>query len=323
MSQVKKRAIRDTVPYTLFKDKLVLYSDLGYASAPFSIKYDFSQGVDKLKYRNNFRTILGLGMAYKWFALRLGFPLPGDVKPVSRFGKTSPFNLGLDFTIKKTFIDLELRRYQGYVIKNAKKWNDTLDDLHPNDIRKNTIALSLSANAWYFHNKHYKMSALRGKTGHYEGIVKTWYIKSTFNIFGIGNETESIIPLELIDPANSKTGANVLSSADFGAIPGYAFVNKINNWQFSIMAGFGAVIQIKYYENDDVNISRSFLGLAPRYDIKLIGGYTVPRYFIFVVTDFDNKSIRFNDFFYRQSFYYIKLVGGVRLDAKKREKRKE
>lgn len=321
LSQGKKKTIRDSVPYTLFNDKLVLYTDIGYASAPFSIKYDFGPEVKRLRYRNNFRTILGLGVTYKWFALRLGFPLPGDVRPVSRYGKTSPFNLGLDFTIKKTFLDIELRRYQGYVIKNAKKWNDTLDDLHPNDIRKNTTALSLSLNAWYFHNKYYKMSALRGKTGHYEGIVKTWYIKSTFNIFGIGNESSSIVPIELIDSTNTKTGANILSSIDFGAIPGYAFVNKINNWQFSIMAGFGAVIQAKHYANDNVN--RTFLGLAPRYDIKLIGGYTVPRYFIFLVTDFDNKSIRFTDLYYRQSFYYVKIVGGVRLDAKKREKPKE
>lgn len=321
LSQKNKHLAGDSTPYTLFKEKIVVYSDLGYASAPFSIKYDFYEGVDRLKYKNNFRTILGLGVSYKWFALRLGFPLPGNVRPVSRYGATKPFNLGLDFTIKKTFCDIDFRNYQGYAIKNAKQWNDTLNNLHPHDIRKNTSATSLSANVWYFHDKHFKMPALRGKTGHYEKEVKTWYIKSTLNIFGIGNGEESIIPQELIDTLNTKTASNIFSSVDIGIIPGYAYVNKINNWQFSIMAGLGAVVQGKFYVAE--SNTRGFLGLAPRYDIKLVGGYTVPRYFIFLVTDFDNKSIQYNDLVYRQSFYYIKLVGGVRLDAKKREKRKK
>lgn len=304
----------DTLPYKLFKDKVVLYSDLGYASAPFSLKYDYNASVDKLKYKNNFRTLLGLGVSYKWFALRLGFPLPGNMKPVSRYGKTIPFNLGFDFTVKKTFCDIDFRSYQGYAIKNAKKWNDTLDDLHPNDIRKNTGTASFSINVWYFHDKYFKMKALLGKTGHYEKEVKTWYLKNSMNIFGVGNGNESIVPVELIDTLNTKTGANVISSFDIGVIPGYAYVNKIKNWQFSVMAGFGAAVQGKFYVADEV--SRGFLGLAPRYDIKIIGGYTVPRYFIFLVTDFDNKSIRFSDFVYRQSFYSIKLVGGIRLDRK-------
>ncbi|MFN5879752.1 MAG: hypothetical protein ACK44B_12845, partial [Flavobacteriales bacterium] len=116
----------DSLPYTLYKDNIVLYSDIGYSSAPFTINYDFTSDIDKIKYKNNFRTIIGLGICYKWLAIRLGIPLPGYFKPVSRFGKTIPINLGIDFTIKKIFCDLDFRYYQGYAIKDALRWNNSL-----------------------------------------------------------------------------------------------------------------------------------------------------------------------------------------------------
>ena len=112
----------DTLPYTLYKNKVVLYSDIGYTSAPFSMHYNYNNTVDKLKYKNNFRTILGFGICYKWFALRIGIPLPGYFKPVSSFGKTIPLDLGFDFTIKKTFFDIDIRSYRGYAILDAYKY---------------------------------------------------------------------------------------------------------------------------------------------------------------------------------------------------------
>jgi hypothetical protein len=315
-------AQNDPAPYTLFKDKIVLYTDLGYTSAPFSIHYNFLESIDKLKFKNNYRTVLGFGGSYKWFAMRIAFPLPGNMRSVGRYGNTVHYDLGVDFTIKKTFCDIDIRNYQGYAIKNANQWNDTLNKLNPNDIRKNTNALSFSANVWYFHDKNFKMTALKGKTGYYNREVKTWYLKNSLSIFGVRNGTSSLVPTELIDSTNSKTGSNSLSSIDFAFIPGYAYVNKIKNWQFSLIGGIGAAIQLKSYALNDAN--RGFLGLAPRYDIKFIGGYTVPKYFVFLVTDFDNKSIRFTDFVYRQSFYSIKIVGGFRFDTKaQREENKK
>ena len=305
----------DTVPYTLYKNKVVLYSDIGYTSAPFSMHYNYNNTVDKLKYKNNFRTILGFGICYKWFALRIGIPLPGYFKPVSSFGKTIPLDLGFDFTIKKTFFDIDIRSYRGYAILDAYKWNDTLNKLHPNDIKPNINTVSFSANVWYFHDKNFKMSALKGKTGHYEKEVKTWYLKNSLNIFGVGNGTESITPYTLIDSTQTKTSSSVISSIDFGVIPGYAYVNKLKNWQFSALFGVGFAVQAKFYIINE--ISRGFLGLAPRYDIRLIGGYSVPKFFVFIVSDFDNKSIRFNNFSYRQTFYSLKLLGGIRLNDKK------
>ena len=150
-----------------------------------------------------------------------------------------------------------------------------------------------------------------GKTGHFINEVKTWYVKNTFNIYGVSNGYESVIPSQMINLNSSKTASNVFSAFDFGLVPGYAYANRKNNWQVSGLLGLGAVIQNKYY---NVNgMPRGYLGLAPRYDIKLVAGYSAPKYFVFLVTDFDNKSIRFNDLVFKQNFYSIKLVAGIRI----------
>ena len=307
---------KDTLPYEMYKDKLVLYTDFGYTSGPFSIKYNFPGPTEKLKFRNNYKDVIGLGVCYKWFSLRLSMALRGSEKSELEYGKTNYFSLGFNFTQKRFYWDVDISSFKGYAIKNAYHWNDTLNAQEPNDIRSNTGSFSFSINTWYFHDKGFKMSAVKGKTGHYLKEVKTWYLKTTFNIYGIGNNQQSIIPSELIDPANTKTTSPNFSASDIGLIPGYAYVNRINNWQFSGLFGLGAVLQSKYYQvNGNV---RSFLGLAPRYDIRFIGGFSVPKYFVFLVTDFDNKSIRYGDLVYRQSFYSVKLVAGVRIHKKEK-----
>lgn len=315
----KSFAQSDSLPYTLFSNKLVLYADLGYSSAPFSISYPYGDGINRLKYKNNYRNIIGFGLSYKWFALRIGIPLPGYARSTATYGQTTPINLGFDFSFKKVFCDVDIRSYEGYAIKDANSWNDTLTIDKPNDLRPKTKSQSFSMNAWYFHNKDFKMSALRGKTGHYKKDVHTWYLKNTFNIFGVTNDQSPIIPLKLIDSSNTKTSSNYYSALDFGVVPGYAYVKRKNQWQISGLAGLGAVIQTKLYDANGNN--RSIIGLAPRYDIRLIGGYSVPSYFVFLVTDFDNKSIRFNDLVYRQYFYSIKIVAGKRFIQKDKSKK--
>ena len=302
----------------LFNKQWVLYADLGYTSAPFATTYPFSSELSKIRFKNNYRTILGLGVSYKWFALRLGIPLPGYTRSVAKFGETSPFNVGFDFSFKRVYCDVDLRYFKGYAVQDAYLWNDSLSMSSPNDIRSVTQVSSFSSNVWYFNHKDFKMSALKGKTGHYNEKVHTWYVKNTFNIFGVTNDKNPIIPSSISDASKAQTQASFYSALDIGAVPGYAYVDRINNWQFALMGGLGGVIQAKFFGGDVP--TRGFLGLAPRYDIRLLGGYSVPNYFIFLLTDFDNKSIRFGDLIYRQYFYNIKIVAGKRFPPKQKNK---
>lgn len=295
-----------------FRKNVVVYSDLGFTSAPFTISYPFTNEINQLTYKNNFKTFLGIGVAYKWFSLRIGFPILSSFRPIEKYGNTRQFNFGFDYSLFKTFCDVDFSYLEGYSIQKANRWDTSQK---PNDIQSNLVSFNLAINGWYFHDKDFKMNALLGKRAHFTQEVKTWYLKGTVNSFGLNNNNNSLIPPQLNDPTNSKTSLTAAQSFDFGIIPGYAYVNRIKNWQFSGWFGFGPVIQSKFYSYS--GNSRGFLGVAPRYDFRIMGGYSKPEYFIFLVTDFDNKSIRFNDLVIRQYFYSIKLIGGYRFGIKK------
>ena len=102
-------------------------------------------------------------------------------------------------------------------------------NLHLPDVRTTNFNL----NAWYFHDRDFKMRALRGIQAHYNKPVHTWYVKGTMNIFGVDNNGKPIVPAGVSEMNNDKTQAPALSAIDFGIIPGYAYVNRIKNWQFS------------------------------------------------------------------------------------------
>lgn len=298
-----------------FKDQHVLYTDIGINPAPFNLYYPFTSEIRSLKYKNNFKPILGLAYAYKWFSLRLAFPVMPGFRNEARFGRTQQFSLGFDYNFKRLYTDFDFRINTGYAIKNALNYDSAFTDANPNDIMPNLGSLNLSVNLWYFNHDDFKMNALQGKRAHFNGEVHTWYLKGTLNFFGITNDKNSIIPDALIDVNHSKTGSSAFSSLDFGVIPGYAYANRINRWQFSGWAGIGPVIQSKFFVlSDNLN---GFLGLAPRYDIRFVGGYSSDQRFLLLAAHFDNKSIRYQSLRYDQYFYTLRLVAGIRIPPKK------
>lgn len=309
----------DSLPYTLYKERVVLFSDLGFNSAPFSLKDNFNGVETTLRFKHNLRLGMGLGVMYKWFALRIGFGLPGTLRPKSRFGDSQFTDFGFNFNFKKTFWNIDLRSYKGYAIVGADDWNDMLNKLTPNLIVPDARSTSFSINSTYFVNEHFKIPAVIGKVGHYTEPVGSWYFKGTLNIFGLSNQNKPLTPSELIDTTQSKSYAHTLGAIDLGIVPGYAYVWKKDNWQLSTFGGFGGVIQSKIYTFGQV--TRSVLGLAPRLDMRFIAGYSRPRYFFWIVTNFDVKSIRFREMRYNQVYYKLRVVGGIRLNEREKKKK--
>jgi len=315
-------ATEDSLFIENFRGHKVFYTDLGYSVAPYFIKYHFKEGIDKLSYKNNFKPSMGLGFAYKWFSLRVSFPILNAFRNKDLYGETKQFNIGTDYSYKKVYLDLEFRSVVGYALKDAYKWDSTYTKkTNPNQLMPSNHVINVSFHSWYFKDPNFKINALMGKRAHYRKQVHTWYIKWTMNYFGVSNDGQQLIPNQLESPLNSKLSSTKFTAYDAGAIPGYAYANRIKNWQFSGWFGLGGVLQSKFYTvNGD---SRGFLGLAPRYDVRVMGGYSTPAFFIFLLTDFDNKSIRFTELVYKQYFYSIRIVGGMRFKDKKKDKKKK
>lgn len=303
----------DTLPFQLFKERLVLSADIGYHSAPFSLDDNYGLGVSKLKYRNNVKLALGIGINYKWLGIRFGFSLPGNILSTSKYGETTYFDGGLKFNIKRTHFAIDLRSFTGYAIKDAYIWNDTLSSEIPNDIRPLTTSISFSINSWWFFKKQFNIRAIEGKTGQFTDASKTWYVKTTLNFYGVGNNAGKLVPTELVD-SSARINAMSIGAIDFGFIPGYAYGNSFNSWQIGLFAGLGPVIQGQFYAGD---VDRGFLAFTPRIDLRLMLGYSKPLYFVHLKGEFDIKSVDMQDLLFIQSFYNVNLVGGIRIPTKK------
>jgi hypothetical protein len=293
-----------------------MYSDVGYNANPFSLRGNFGQNVNELSYKNNFSPFLGLGFAYKWFHLRVGFPIIGNIRSATKFGQTTQYNFAYDLTYKKVWYDFEFKSTFGYALKNAAQWDTSSNDQQPHKILPKVQSLNLMMNGWYFNNPEFQMNGLLGKRAHYTKEILTWYLKGTINYFGSANRNGSLVPEQIQDPQIPIQTLTQLQAFDFGVVPGVAYVNRKNNWQLGGWLGLGPVIQIKGYETPDY--SKLFLGLAPRFDMRFMGGYSSDERFFFIVTDFDNKSIRYNELNYRQLYYAIKFVAGFRFGASKK-----
>ena len=299
------------LPYEDYRDKLVLYTDIGYNTAPFSVRYPFSSELEQINYRNNYRTIVGLGVAWKWLALRIGIPVFNRYRSNELYTKTDQLNLSADYAMNHLFFEGNLNLTRGYAALNASQWDQNTNNA--NELFPNLLSYNISLGTWYFRNKDFKINAVLGKRARYLSEVKSWYIKGALNIFGLDNLNHSILPDELSTPNATRTYAQSIGALDIGIIPGFAYVNSFDDWQVSAWFGLGGVAQFKGYTTT-TGVNRVFLGLAPRYDFRLMGGHTTGNYFIFLVTDFDNKSMAFNNLGFNQYFYSIQLLLGKRFN---------
>jgi len=309
----------DTLPYNSFRDRIVLYGDVGTNSSHFTLKDNFNNGINKINYKHNIKTVLGIGFAYKWFAIHLGFALPVNLRSTTKFGHSNYFDLKLRGTYKQIYYYAGVRSYKGFSIIDEYKWNDSLTSFQPNGIYPNISSSSLTIDLWYLVSKKFEMHAVLGRVGNYKKFAQTVYFKSSINSFNVNNKKESIIPIALTD-STDRSQANSIGAFELTFIPGYAMVNRLNNWQYSVFGGVGVAFQSSYYVKDKT--SRSFTGLAPRFDLRLSYGYNVDKYFLLLEGNYTIRSVKIQSLKYNQSFYNVRIIGGYRFKTKK-SKQKE
>lgn len=305
----------DTIDkYILFKNRLVLYGDIGFISSPFFLSFKDSNSVmHELTYRVNHGIMLGIGGSYKWIAVRLSYMILSNIENSDVYGQTKYFGLQLDLPIKRVYTEFDLFRFSGYALLNASKKVPQVTSktmLFPE-----TSTINLNIAAYYFFNPEFEVNSMKGRSGHYKKKVTSWYLKGNFGYTGVSNHGEPIVPeVFLSSQETNRNKSNRIGALEFGALPGIAYVNRKKNWQFSGVFGLGISIQHKFYSIDDY--TRTFLGVSPRIDAKINVGYNPVNWFIMLGGELDYKQINFDDLTYRNALFNIKLTGGYRFKTK-------
>jgi len=281
----------------------------GLTWAPANIKFPFSDEISKIQYRHNNRMIGGMGMAINWFCFKLNSVMISNMRPIKKYGEVNYFDLTLQMSLRKMYFNIDLRNYYGYVIKNAFLWDDELSFEQPNDLSQNIRVNNVNFKTWQFSNSDFHMHPFSGSRGIYNKEVFTTFWASKVEFFRIKNKTGSLIPEPLRDPNKSITDASSIIAFELGALPGLGYVNKYKKWQYGTMIAAGPRIQMKAYTTDHM---KSLVSLIVRYDVKVIFGYSVEKFYAMIYFDIDNKSIRFSNYKYNQQFYSLKLQVGIR-----------
>lgn len=307
-----------TDKYVIFRNHLVLYADFGTVSSPFFIRFKDTLGnPHTLNYRMNHGLLMGIGGSYKSLMLRLGFMLVNNLENKSKYGKTNYLGIHFAFPIKNTFTELSLIYYGGYALINADKKIPE----YPNKtiIYPKISTINISASTYYFFNRNFSFNPVLGRSGNYKSKVTSWYLKGIFGYNDVNDKESSIIPEYFHKIVTNRVKASRIGAVEFAVIPGFAYVNRYKNWQFSGVAGIGVSIQQKYYHL--TNHTRNSMGLAPRVDMKINLGYNPEDWFVMLNAELSYKQIRFYNLLYSNPIVGIKLTGGYRFKLKEKDKK--
>ncbi len=312
-----------TDKYVIFRNRLVLYTDFGFVSSPFFIRFKDTMNVPHtLNYRINHGILMGIGGSYKSLMLRLGFMLANNLENKEKYGKTSYFGVHLGFPIKNTFTEINLVYYGGYSLKNAQK--KIPGYLEKTIIYPKVSTLNISASTYYFFNKNFSLNPVMGRSGNYKTKVTSWFIKGVFGYNDVYDKESSIVPEYFHESVTNRVKASRIGAIEIAIIPGFAYVNRYKNWQFSGVAGIGVSIQQKYYHLP--NFTRNSMGLSPRVDLKINLGYNPEDWFVMLNTELNYTQISFYNLIYGNPLVGVKITGGYRFklkDKKKHTKKKQ
>lgn len=297
-----------TISYT---DKLILRADLGFSTGSFKIKNDNTGMLSTVRFKSNTPIIFGIGAIYKGLSGKINFSTPIMLKN-EEYGKSTFFNIKFNYIYRNFLFEIDFHNYLGYTIPEALSFKDPSEVYGNNTFyQNNTRHRSLTLSAYHLFDKSIHLPSIYGISTVANSDSYSYYVKYTAAQTAYLNGKDPILPLELQDINDSKQAARKFSSFDLGAMGGICAIRKFDNWQVSCMAGLGFVIQEKAYHT--ANLSRHFLGLSPRYDFKLIGGYSVDKWFVMLYTELDNKATRFNDFKIRSNFFSVQATAGIRI----------
>jgi len=167
---------------------------------------------------------LGLGVAYKWFALDITFAL--GLKNKAEFENTRSFDFQGSMFSSKQYITFTLQYYQAYKLNKMKGVDITLSE----DLKRREDIRTINFGLQYMYAVNYTKFSIKAPFVQNEGQRKSAgspIIGASFNMF-VMNADSSIVPNEVSEYFESDlqlVDLNILSaSVSFGYM--YTFVYK-------------------------------------------------------------------------------------------------
>ena len=261
--------------------KLIAVNKINY----FKVKDNINNS--SIRFRPDRKLNLGLGIAYKWFAVNMTFNV--GISEKSNFENSKYMDLQGNIFSSKQYISASLKYYYGYQMSNLSGITTPEYPLSPirDDIR--TIYLGMQ----YMFAFNYDKFSLKAPFIHNEMQRKSagsFLIGGGFNLF-IMNADSSVVPIEVQDNFDEilhlRDMNSISISANFGYM--YTFVWKEHFYlTLSLLPGLGFNMGDYQTEFRDPFHSHLFLGIRTLNSI----GYNARNFFGGVQLLGDTYNIR-------------------------------
>lgn len=306
---------QDSSAYRKFNDFVTVYTLSGYNATNFSISPRFND-LSRQRYVFNPPLLIGFGVAYKGLDLGLTRRLPNHLLNTDKYGKSDYTDFKFKASIQRFHLALRFQKYTGFALLNYQ--NGYPDSINQHLLHEDLSTFSLNLDARYFLNKDFNYGAAQGFSGEYLSDVWTPYVYGYFGGSNIKNNDNALLPSSMQIDQVSISQISGLGCLEFGAIPGAAFVKRMQNFQTMLLLGWGPLIQTKWHRGNQN--TRTFFGFSSRTDLQLSLGYHQQSWFLQVMSEFQFRRVNFPQLNVQQYYYDLRLFFGYLIPVKKHPK---
>ena len=306
---------KDSNAYRKFNDFVTVYALSGYNATNFSISPRFND-LSRQRYLFNPPLLFGFGVAYKGLDLGLTRRLPNHLLNTDKYGKSDYTDFKFKASIQRFHLALRFQKYTGFTLLNYQSSNPQAINQHL--IYEDLSTFSLNMDTRFFLKKDFQYGAAQGFSGEYLSDVWTPYVYGYFGGSNVKNKGSALLPNSMQNDQVSISQISGIGCLEFGAIPGAAFVKRLQNFQTMLLLGWGPLIQTKWHR-DNQN-ARTFFGFSSRTDLQLSLGYHQERWFLQIMSEFQFRRVNFTQMNIQQYYYDLRLFFGYLIPVKKHPK---
>ena len=294
-------------------DKLALYFNISGKMSEIDIKTNSSE--KQLQLVPNGRTLIGLGIDYKWFGVGVSFSIPSTNKDEEIYGKTDRLDMQINYYQNSFGVDAYLKYYKGFYLQNPGDFTNWPSQNYPLLQNMETFAEGLAV-YYLFNHRNFSYKAVFPRT--------MWQKKSSGSLI-LGAyinrnnciAPEGVLPPELPDSLSSKYDIKGFSNTMIGISFGYTYTWVIKKRFFtnlSVVPGLG-------YAKPEITTSIENKKFEPAvsasFTIRLSLGYEAKHFyygfnFIDFIDNFNYENIQVSS-----STGNVRLFIGRRFDVSK------
>ncbi len=261
--------------------------------------YNFGErGAPNLaKFSPNDYVTAGVGFAYKWVGLNVGFRIPNFNLDESIYGKTKILDFASYFYLRKYTFDVFAQFYDGYYRSNNGLFNREIAS-GTNLIRPDLKTRNFGINGQYiFNNKKFSYRAAFIQGEWQRKSSGSFILGAGLNYYGVNGDS-SIIDRRYTTVTKSPLSFDQSTNVSLGVNIGYAYTLVLGeHWFVTAAVSAGPGIGYTALDNQEDltrNISKAeYQGVAFQLNgtVRVALGYNSERWFTGVYfTDFANRQ---------------------------------